>query len=260
MTWNAWPANSLLIWKIAQLWKTPSSGRSKSTTSGMHRLEQRQEEPLGGLADVAVLHRRPADDRRRVDRVAAHRDRRHVEDREVVGERVVAGVVAERTLPAPRPARRSPRARSRRARAPRGRRSRTRATSTGSPRRMPANRNSSMLGGSGAVAAYVSAGSAPSATATSSRPPASRKFAAPSWCVWSASRSSARRRPAAGTCRCSACPRGSLVTTSGSVMNGPPSSGHVVSTGRRPRSGGSRTTSRNAAFLTVPGAEGRRAP
>ena len=45
----------------------------------------------------------------------------------------------------------------------------------------------------------------------------------------------------------------SLVTTIGSVMKGPPSPGHVVSTGRRARSGGSTTTWRHAAFLPYRG-------
>ncbi len=49
-------------------------------------------------------------------------------------------------------------------------------------------------------------------------------------------------------------PSRSLVTQTGSVMNGPPSPGQVVSTGSRQRSGGSTTTSRNAALPTIFGA------
>ena len=59
-----------------------------------------QEDPLGGLGEPLVLGRRLADDDRRVDRVAAHRDRGQVEDRKEVGGRVVAGVVAKRALDA----------------------------------------------------------------------------------------------------------------------------------------------------------------
>ena len=123
------------------------------------------------------------------------------------------------------------------------------AMSTGSPRRKPANMNSLMPGGSGAVAAYVTAGSVPRATATSILSPASRKLAAPSWWMWMCmpvvwpSKTWRRYMPAFWR------PCWSLVTTIGSVMNGPPSPGHVVSTGRRVRSGGSTTTSRNRAFL-----------
>ena len=57
-----------------------------------------QEDALGRLAEPRVLLRRLADDDRRVDRVAPHRERRHVEDGERLGRRVVAGVVAERAL------------------------------------------------------------------------------------------------------------------------------------------------------------------
>ena len=97
--------------------------------------------------------RRLADDDRRVDRVAPHRQRRHVEDRERLGRRVVAGVVAERALLGEvAAARRSPRARSPRSPAPRGRRVTPLTSSTASPRRKPANISSSMCFGSGALA------------------------------------------------------------------------------------------------------------
>ncbi len=66
-----------------------------------HLPHQRQEHPLDRVPHVAVLHRRPADDGGRVDRVLAVRDRRDVEHRVVVGERVEPGVVAERPLAAP---------------------------------------------------------------------------------------------------------------------------------------------------------------
>ena len=60
--------------------------------------DRRQEDPLGRLAEPRVLLRRLADHDRRVDRVAPHRHRGHVEDRERLGRRVVAGVVAERAF------------------------------------------------------------------------------------------------------------------------------------------------------------------
>ena len=63
---------------------------------GNGHLDRGQEDALGRLAEPGVLLRRLADDDRRVDRVASHRDRRHVEDREALGRRVEAGVVAER--------------------------------------------------------------------------------------------------------------------------------------------------------------------
>ena len=108
-------------------------------------------------------------------------------------------------------------------------------TSTGSPRKMPLNRYSSMIGGHGAVAEKIVTGSAPSATDTGKRScPASnhsRIFDAPSWCSWMcmpvvfASKTCIRYMPML------CLPLRFCVTTSGSVMNGPPSSGHVVSTG-----------------------------
>ena len=165
--------------------------------------DRRQEDPLGRLAEPRVLLRRLADDDRRVDRVAAHRHRGDVEDGERLGRRVVAGVVAERPLVGEvalldvalehdlgvRPA-------------PRGRRSRPCTSSTGSPRRKPANISSSMCFGSGALALYAVIGSSPSATATS-MPPVGRtgsRRGRPCGSA-SASRSSAGRAPACGTCR-----------------------------------------------------------
>src|SRR5581483_11144906 len=57
-----------------------------------------KEYPLRRLAEPRVLLRRLADDDRGIDRVLPHRQRRDVEDRERLGGRVVAGVVAERAL------------------------------------------------------------------------------------------------------------------------------------------------------------------
>jgi hypothetical protein len=62
--------------------------------------DRRQEDAFGRLAQPGVLGRRLADDDRGVDRVAPHRHRRDVEDRERLGRRVVAGVIAEGTFDA----------------------------------------------------------------------------------------------------------------------------------------------------------------
>ena len=59
---------------------------------------QRQENPLDGLAHVEIFHGRRADDGGRVDGIAALGDAGDVEDRVLIGERIVAGVVAERTF------------------------------------------------------------------------------------------------------------------------------------------------------------------
>ena len=59
------------------------------------------------------------------------------------------------------------------------------ASRTGARRRKPANRNSSTAGGRGAEAAYIEAGSPPSAIATGIRSPRSaiaRQCAAPTLC------------------------------------------------------------------------------
>src|SRR2546427_11573119 len=52
-------------------------------------------DPLRRLPEPGVLGRRLADHDRRIDGVAAHRDRADPEDREELGGRVVPGVVAE---------------------------------------------------------------------------------------------------------------------------------------------------------------------
>ena len=60
--------------------------------------QQRQENPLGRMAQVIVLHRRAADDRVRPHGVVAQRHGGDVHFGIVVRERVKAGVVAERPL------------------------------------------------------------------------------------------------------------------------------------------------------------------
>ena len=67
---------------------------------GQRLADERQEDALAGQAEIVVLLRRHADDRREVDRVLAPRHAGHVEDREVVGQRVEARVIAERPLAA----------------------------------------------------------------------------------------------------------------------------------------------------------------
>ena len=65
---------------------------------GQGEAEQRQEEALGGLAQVAIFHRRPADERGRIHGASAMTHGGDVEDGIAVNERVVAGVIAERSL------------------------------------------------------------------------------------------------------------------------------------------------------------------
>ena len=67
---------------------------------GQRHPDRRKEDPLGCLSEPGVLRRRLPDDDRRIDRVAPHRQRRDAEDRELLGVRVVAGVVAERAFDA----------------------------------------------------------------------------------------------------------------------------------------------------------------
>ena len=107
-------------------------------------------------------------------------------------------------------------------------------------RRNPANRNSSTVGGSGALAEYIDAGSAPIAMHTGIRSPRSaisRQCAAPTlWrcqCIASVFFESTCTRyiPTFRTFVC-----GSLLMTIGSVMYGPPSSGQQVMIGSFPRS------------------------
>ena len=153
MTFCAWPGNALRIETMHAVVERARDRQVVVDDLGHGHADRRQEDPLGRLAEPRVLLRRLADDDRRVDRVAAHRQRGDVEDRERLGGRVVAGVVAERPLRRPRrPARRSPRARSPRSRAPRGRPSSPFTSSTGSPLRKPASMSSSMCFGSGALA------------------------------------------------------------------------------------------------------------
>ena len=52
------------------------------------QLEQRQEDSLRRVSEVVILHRRTADDRRRVDRIVTHRQRRYVHLRIKIGLRV----------------------------------------------------------------------------------------------------------------------------------------------------------------------------
>src|SRR5919112_3356807 len=65
---------------------------------GQHQARERQEDPLCRVPEPRVLHRRAAHDGGGVDGVAAHCHRGNVHRRVVVGERVEAGVVPERTF------------------------------------------------------------------------------------------------------------------------------------------------------------------
>ena len=65
-------------------------------------LEDRQEQLQRGGADVEVLHRGQAHDRRRIDGVPPVRDGGEVEDRVEVRQRIITGVVAKRPLLAQR--------------------------------------------------------------------------------------------------------------------------------------------------------------
>ena len=238
MTFCAWPGIRLADGDDAAVVERAGDRQVVVDDLGHARPDGRQEDALGRLAEPRVLLRRLADDDRRVDRVAAHRHRRDVEDRERLGRRC-SSRCGRRTAPRrpARPCRRSPRARSRRSRAPRGRRSLPFTTSTGSPRRKPASISSSMCFGSGALAEYAVTGSSPSATATGMRPSLASQSARPSlWicqCMKVVVRSITciRYMP---TLRAPS--RGSRVITAGSVMNGAGSPGQQRWTGSRPRS------------------------
>jgi hypothetical protein len=68
---------------------------------GQHKLDERDEQALGGLAEPVVLLRWAADDRRRIDGPRAPGEGREMKDRVVASQRIVARVVAERSLEAP---------------------------------------------------------------------------------------------------------------------------------------------------------------
>ena len=170
ITLRAWPGYDLRIETRIRLWKMPSAGMHDIAHFGQLQAHQRQENALDGLAHVEILHGRRADDGGGVDRVLALRDAGDVEHRVFVGQRIEAGVIAERAFAcAARPARRSLRARSRRWPELPDRTSRTSPSPPGLPRRKPAIIISSRSGGSGRIAEYMVAGSAPIATATSMR-------------------------------------------------------------------------------------------
>ncbi len=61
-------------------------------------LQQRQENPLRRLPQKIILHRRLAHDRRRINRIFAVRNRRHVIRRIPVGQRIKPGVITKRPL------------------------------------------------------------------------------------------------------------------------------------------------------------------
>ena len=83
------------------LWKMPSGRKVHVDDLGQRLADHRQKDPLARLAEVDVLLRRNADDRREVGRLLPHRDARQMEHRKIVGERIEAGVIAERPFAAP---------------------------------------------------------------------------------------------------------------------------------------------------------------
>ena len=80
--------------------KTALDGEVVVDDLGDDHLQQRKKDPFGRLAQPRVFHRRLADDRRGVDRVAAVGHALHVEGRITIREAVDAGVVAERSFDA----------------------------------------------------------------------------------------------------------------------------------------------------------------
>src|SRR5437868_14587269 len=74
ITLYAWPGYCLSMLTNTRLWKIPAAGMCTSTISGMVSLE-RQEDPLRRVPQPVVLHRRPAHDRMRPDRLGPQRDR-----------------------------------------------------------------------------------------------------------------------------------------------------------------------------------------
>lgn len=77
----------------------PLEGEAEVAQLGHLQLQNGQEDAFGGLRQIAVLHRGPAHDGRQVDGVSPAGDAGDVEAGVPVGQRVVAGVVAERALP-----------------------------------------------------------------------------------------------------------------------------------------------------------------
>ena len=60
--------------------------------------EQRKKQSLGGFAEMGVFHRRATDDGRRINRIFSMRDARDMKGGIIIGERIKAGVITERSL------------------------------------------------------------------------------------------------------------------------------------------------------------------
>ena len=206
ITLRAWPGYALRIETMAQSWKTPSMGRScrrSRAASGAGAAGTAARSPCPGSRPPWAAGRRPSPGRRR--RALSWRSRGRPGSRRPAsssrcgrrrGPRAGlahvdvalehdSGVgrhlqVDGRALRRPRPARRA-----------------------GSRRTVLVDARRQRRGGR-----EVTAGSVPSATATSRRPPASRKLAAPSWCTCQCMPVVPARRPAGGTCRRCAAPGG----------------------------------------------------
>jgi hypothetical protein len=65
---------------------------------GILHLKQGQENPFRGLAHITVFHWWLAHHCSRIDRILLVRDTGNVKDRVVIGQRVIAGVIAERAF------------------------------------------------------------------------------------------------------------------------------------------------------------------
>ena len=151
-----------------------------STTSGSIACSSGKKMRSVAFAEPRVLHRRLADDGRGIDRIAAVRDARDVKRRIAIREAIDAGVIAERSLDAQvlvvdvsleheLGVGRHHQIDGLRARS-------ARPACRAGDRQMRTRRAS---GGSGAVAAYVSAGSVPIATATGTVAPQASACARP---------------------------------------------------------------------------------
>jgi len=90
-------------WKLARAaywlgWLLACSVGRNIHDFGQRQAQKRQKQAFRRFAEPAVFHRRNADDRCRINRIAAHRHACHVKNGKLRGKRVVAGVIAERTL------------------------------------------------------------------------------------------------------------------------------------------------------------------
>src|ERR1051325_10295458 len=112
ITLYACPGYCLSMLTNTRLWKIPAAGMCRSTILheivedpggghvqvddlGDRELQERQEDPLRGVPQPGVLHRRRAPDRVRAHRLRPQGDGGDVHLGVMVGERVEAGVIPE---------------------------------------------------------------------------------------------------------------------------------------------------------------------